>query len=228
MCVSWCFLRWFLIIFTYLCFMHIVFQELVVFFCSGLFFNGIRSGCCPDVNCIRAWGLEENMYHKQTRWIRGGNGGARHVTYRGEEPRATSTVMATLPAVHIHYSEYIGLSFTLHTTSRLFIRHVLVKGKTATLHERTIYNLVILASSHDPTRSSEFIYPCNRLPISFTTHLTIHFIITLFWKVSNSFYFSVSLLFPPFSLDTETPLSWVVNHILYSAAEATPPPHLFF
>lgn len=131
MCVSWCFLRWFLIIFTYLCVMHIVFQELVVFFCSGLFFNGIRSGCCPDVNCIRAWGLEENMYHKQTRWIRGGNGGARHVTYRGEEPRATSTVMATLPAVHIHYSEYIGLSFTLHTTSRLFIRHVLVKGKNS-------------------------------------------------------------------------------------------------
>lgn len=125
------FLRWFLIIFTYLCVMHIVFQELVVFFCSGLFFNGIRSGCCPDVNCIRAWGLEENMYHKQTRWIRGGNGGARHVTYRGEEPRATSTVMATLPAVHIHYSEYIGLSFTLHTTSRLFIRHVLVKGKNS-------------------------------------------------------------------------------------------------
>lgn len=31
MCVSWCFLRWFLIIFTYLCVMHIVFQELVVF-----------------------------------------------------------------------------------------------------------------------------------------------------------------------------------------------------
>lgn len=131
MCVSWCFLRRFLIIFTYMCVMHIVFQELVVFFCSGLFFNGIRSGCCPDVNCIRAWGLEENMYHKQTRWIRGGNGGARHVTYRGEEPRATSTVMATLPAVHIHYSEYIGLSFTLHTTSRLFIRHVLVKGKNS-------------------------------------------------------------------------------------------------
>lgn len=125
------FLRWLLIIFTYLGVMHIVFQELVVFFCSGLFFNGIRSGCCPDVNCIRAWGLEENMYHKQTRWIRGGNGGARHVTYRGEEPRATSTVMATLPAVHIHYSEYIGLSFTLHTTSQLFIRHVLVKGKNS-------------------------------------------------------------------------------------------------
>lgn len=87
MCVSWCFLRWFLIIFTYLCFMHIVFQELVVFFCSGLFFNGIRSGCCPDVNCIlvRAWGLEENMYHKQTRWIRGGKwrSTARYVEGRG-------------------------------------------------------------------------------------------------------------------------------------------------
>lgn len=78
------------------------------------------------------------------------NVGARHVTYMGEEPRATSTVMATLPAVHIHYSEYIGLSFTLHTTSRLFIRHILLKEKTATPHERTIYNFVILASSHDP------------------------------------------------------------------------------
>lgn len=31
MCVSWCFLRWFLIIFTYLCVMQFVFQELVVF-----------------------------------------------------------------------------------------------------------------------------------------------------------------------------------------------------
>lgn len=70
----------------------------------------------------------------------GGNGGARHVTYRGEEPRATSTVMATLPAVHIHYSEYIGLSFTLHTTSRLFIRHVHVKGKNSnTAREYDIY-----------------------------------------------------------------------------------------
>lgn len=55
------------------------------FFCSGLFFNGIRSGCCPDVNCIRAWGLEENMYHKQTRWIRGGKwrSTARYVEGRG-------------------------------------------------------------------------------------------------------------------------------------------------
>lgn len=102
MCVSWCFLRWFLIIFTYLCVMHIVFQELVVFFCSGLFFNGIRSGCCPDVNCIRAWGLEEHMYHKQTRWIRGGNGGARHVTYRGEEPRYGDTSCCSYSLFGVH------------------------------------------------------------------------------------------------------------------------------
>lgn len=131
MCVSWCF---FTLIFNYI-YVSVLHAHCIsrtgCFFCSGLFFIGIRSGCCPDVNCIRAWGLEENIYHKQTRWIRGGNGGARHVTYRGEEPRATSTVMATLPAVHIHYSEYIGLSFTLHTTSRLFIRHVLVKGKNS-------------------------------------------------------------------------------------------------
>lgn len=129
-----CFLVFFTLIFNYI-YVSVRHAHCIsrtgCFFCSGLFFNGIRSGCCPDVNCIRAWGLEENMYHKQTRWIRGGNGGARHVTYRGEEPRATSTVMATLPAVHIHYSEYIGLSFTLHTTSRLFIRHVLVKGKNS-------------------------------------------------------------------------------------------------
>lgn len=44
----------------------------------------------------------------------------------GEEPRATSAVTATRPAVGVHYSEYIGLSFTLHTTSQLFIRHVLL------------------------------------------------------------------------------------------------------
>lgn len=129
-----CFLVFFTLIFNYI-YVYVRHAHCIsrtgCFLCSGLFFIGIRSGCCPDVNCIRAWGLEENMYHKQTRWIRGGNGGARHVTYRGEEPRATSTVMATLPAVHIHYSEYIGLSFTLHTTSRLFIRHVLVKGKNS-------------------------------------------------------------------------------------------------
>lgn len=129
-----CFLVFFTLIFNYI-YVSVLHAHCIsrtgCFLCSGLFFIGIRSGCCPDVNCIRAWGLEENMYHKQTRWIRGGNGGARHVTYRGEEPRATSTVMATLPAVHIHYSEYIGLSFTLHTTSRLFIRHVLVKGKNS-------------------------------------------------------------------------------------------------
>lgn len=129
-----CFLVFFTLIFNYI-YVSVRHAHCIsrtgCFFCSGLFFNGIRNGCCPDVNCIRAWGLEENMYHKQTRWIRGGNGGARHVTYRGEEPRATSTVMATLPAVHIHYSEYIGLSFTLHTTSQLFIRHVLVKGKNS-------------------------------------------------------------------------------------------------
>lgn len=129
-----CFLVFFTLIFNYI-YVSVRHAHCIswtgCFFCSGLFFIGIRSGCCPDVNCIRAWGFEENMYHKKTRWIRGGNGGARHVTYRGEEPRATSTVMATLPAVHIHYSEYIGLSFTLHTTSRLFIRHVLVKGKNS-------------------------------------------------------------------------------------------------
>lgn len=59
MCVSWCF---FTLIVNYIYvsgrYAHCI-SRTGCFFCSGLFFNGIRNGCCPDVNCIRAWGFEE-------------------------------------------------------------------------------------------------------------------------------------------------------------------------
>lgn len=111
--------------------MHIVFQELVVFSHLDCFSSALE---VVAVLMLIVYVLEALkkicIINKHVESVRG-NGGARHVTYRGEEPRATSTVMATLPAVHIHYSEYIGLSLTLHTTSRLFIRHVHVKGKNS-------------------------------------------------------------------------------------------------
>lgn len=112
MCVSWCFLRWFLIIFTYLCVMQFVFQELVVFSVLDCFSTALEmvAVLMLIVYVLEAW-KKICIINKHVESV-GGNGGARHVTYRGEEPRATSTVMATLPAVHIHYSEYIGLSFT--------------------------------------------------------------------------------------------------------------------
>lgn len=54
MCVSWCF---FTLIVNYIYvsgrYAHCI-SRTGCFFCSGLFFNGIRNGCCPDVNCIRA------------------------------------------------------------------------------------------------------------------------------------------------------------------------------
>lgn len=111
--------------------MHIVFQELVVFSVLDCFSTALEVVAVLMLIVYVLEALKKICIINKHVESMGGNGGARHVTYRGEEPRATSTVMATLPAVHIHYSEYIGLSFTLHTTSRLFIRHVLVKGKNS-------------------------------------------------------------------------------------------------
>lgn len=57
-----CFLVFFTLIFNYI-YVSVHHAHCIsrtgCFFCSGLFFIGIRSGCCPDVNCIRAWGFEE-------------------------------------------------------------------------------------------------------------------------------------------------------------------------
>lgn len=52
MCVFWCF---FMLIVNYIyvfgCYVYCILR-IGCFFCFGLFFNGIRNGCCFDVNCI--------------------------------------------------------------------------------------------------------------------------------------------------------------------------------
>lgn len=79
MCVSWCFLRWFLIIFTYLCVVR-VFQELVVFSVLDCFSTALEvvAVLMLIVYVLEAW-KKICIINKHVESV-GGNGGARHVT----------------------------------------------------------------------------------------------------------------------------------------------------
>lgn len=133
----------------------------------------------------------------------------------GEEPRATSAVTATRPAVGVHYSEYIGLSFTLHTTSQLFIRHVLLWEKKQ--HPKRGRYITWLGSPVPTTRpgplslftqvstSPRLAYhtPYNSFNIILFETFQIYFYICCFFVV-----FSFFLISRPSCRGRKSPLTW--------------------